>query len=90
MAKLQQPCSAADEQTASHVRERRALSGHRYNRTNEEQQPISHFLVDRVGKDALDSLKHPSKVRIWLSVYSPGLCQAILSVSNNGGTHETI
>lgn len=90
MVKPQQTRSAADEQTAPHTRECRALSGHRYNRTNEEQQPISHFLVDRVGKDALDSLKHPSNVPIWLSIYSPGLCQVILSVSNNGGTHETI
>lgn len=64
MAESEKGCSAGDEETASRTREHWAISGHSDNRGNEEQQPISHFLVDRVGKGALDSFKNPSKVPV--------------------------
>lgn len=65
MAESGKGCPAGDEETASHMRECQAFSGHSDNHGKEEQQPISHLLlVDRVGKGALNSFKNPSKVLV--------------------------
>lgn len=64
MAESGKGCSAGDGEMESRMREHQAFSRHSDNRGNEEQQTISHFLVDRAGKGALDSLKNPSKVPV--------------------------
>lgn len=73
VAKSSNPHSAGDEQTAPHVQEAhatcltchsQALSGHCNDHSNEEQQPISHSIVGRVGKDAIESSKNSSKVPV--------------------------